>query len=131
MPQSAIVRQTRWIKLADALFAFVGAHLAVEILVGHHVRGQLAPGGRDFAVVLLEQHLAPFALDGGRARLPFDRGERVGAVVGAEHRAGWRAPRGAIWQFSALRGRAWQTDVADEFLFKLVHGWAPYLRFRG
>ena len=84
MPQSAIVRQTRWIKLADALFALAGAHLAVEILVGHHVRGQLAPGGGDFAVLLLEKHFAALALDGGGAEIPLDRGERVGAVVRAK-----------------------------------------------
>ena len=41
---------------------------AVEVLADHDVGGQLAPRGGNFAVGLLEQHLAPFALDGGGAR---------------------------------------------------------------
>ena len=64
-------------ELADALLAFAGAHLAVEILVGHDVRGQLAPRGGNFAVLLLEKHLAAFAFDGGGPQIPFDRGERI------------------------------------------------------
>ena len=111
MPQSAIVRQTRWIELADALLALVRAHLAVEILVGHHVGGQLAPGGGHFAVVLLEQHLAPFALDGGGAKLPLDRGERVGPVVGTKHGRDVRAPRRALWRSSAVGCSAIMADA--------------------
>ena len=71
-------------QLAHALFALRSAHLAVEILVHHHVRGQLAPVGGDLAIGLLEQHLAALALDRGGAKLPLDRVERIGHVSGAE-----------------------------------------------
>ena len=84
MPQSAMVRQTRWTNWRTPFSRSARAHLAVEILVGHHVRGQLAPGGGDFAVELLEEHLAPFALDGGGAGLPLDGGKRVGPVIWAK-----------------------------------------------
>ena len=104
MPQSAIVRQTRWIKLADALFALAGAHLAVEILVGHHVRGQLAPGGGDFAIVLLEEHLAALALDGGRAKAP-TRPWRTGPVPSSgQNTRGYRKPCDGRFGVSSASG---------------------------
>ena len=108
-------------QLADALLALFGAHLAVEILVGHHVRGQLAPGGRDFAIGLLEEHLAPFALDGGRAKLPLDRGKRVGAVVGTEHGGNRKPCDGRLGGFRRrVVGR--HDRRPGGFAFGLVHG---------
>ena len=60
-------------ELADALFPLAGVHLAVEILVGDHVGGQLAPRGGHLAVFLLEEHFAPLALDRCRAADPTGR----------------------------------------------------------
>ena len=73
-------------QLPDAVFALRRAVLAVEILADHDVGGQLAPGRGNFAVGLLEQHLAVFALDGGRAQFPLDGVERIADVGGAEDR---------------------------------------------
>ena len=121
MPQSAIVRQTRWINWRTPFSRSLGAHLAIEILVGHHVRGQLAPGGGDFAVVLLEQHLAPFALDGGGAQIPLHRGKRVGPVVGTEHSGDGKPGDGRFGGFRCTGGRPSRHD-ASIFVFELVHG---------
>ena len=71
-------------QLPHALFPLAGVHFAVEILVGDDVGGQLAPGGGDFAIALLEDDLAPFALDGGGPQFPVDGVEGIGDVGGAE-----------------------------------------------
>ena len=83
-------------QLADALLALAGTHFAVEILVGDHVRGQLAPRRGDFAVLLLEKHLAALAFDGGRAQVPFDRGKRIRAVIGTEQ-GGYAEPSKGVF----------------------------------
>ena len=109
-------------KLADPSFALVGAHLAVEVLVGHDVGGQLAPGGRDFAIVLLEQHLAALALDGGRPQAPFHRGEGVGVVVGAKH---WRDFHVLAVLLSGSRmGPLGRHDRILGVAFQLVHSYS-------
>ncbi len=96
-------------QLPHALLALAGVHFAVEILVGHDVGGQLRPGGGDLAIALLEDHLAPFALDRRGAQVPGDRVEGIGRVGRAEdlvdHQPGRRRPGGlgaptarpAIW----------------------------------
>ena len=74
-------------ELADAVLALGRVDLAVEILADDDVRGQLAPGLGNFAVGLLEEHVARFVLDGGGAiGVPLDRVERIGDVGGAEYR---------------------------------------------
>ena len=84
-------------ELPDAFFAFVRAHFAVKVLVGHHVGRQLAPSGRDLAVALLEEHLAAFALDGGDTELPLDSVERIGGLLRTEHGRNCKSfGRGAI-----------------------------------
>ncbi len=72
-------------QLPNARLALGRVDLAVEIFADDDVRGQLAPVCRNFAVGLLEQHFAGFALDGGGAQVPLDGVERIGNVLGAEH----------------------------------------------
>ena len=60
------------------------ADFAVEVFAADDVRGQLAPERRDFAVGLLEDHLAVLALDLGAANFPVDGGEQVVDVGRAE-----------------------------------------------
>ena len=71
-------------QLPDAVLALRRVDLAVEVFADHHVGGQLAPGRRDFAIGLLEEHFAVLALDGGGPHFPFDGVKRIGDVGGAE-----------------------------------------------
>lgn len=64
-------------ELLDAVLALRRVHFAVEVLADHDIGGQLAPMGRHFAIGLLKEDLAPFALDGGGAQVPGDRLERL------------------------------------------------------
>ena len=80
-------------QLPDARLPLGGADLAVEILADHDVGGQLAPGGGDLAVLLLEEDLAVLPLDGGSAGLPLDGIEGVGHVRRAEERLDHQARR--------------------------------------
>ena len=73
-------------KLPDAPLAFRGAVFTVKILVNDDVGRQLGPENRNFAVFLLEQNLAAFALDGGSSRFPFNRVKRLRHVRRAELR---------------------------------------------
>ena len=78
-------------QLANALLAFARAILAVEILADDDVRGQLRPVGRNFAVLLLEQHLAVLIFDGGEANLPIHRLEGIVDVDRTECRLHFEA----------------------------------------
>ena len=108
-------------KLPHALLPFRGAVLAVEILVDHDVGGQLAPEDGDFAVLLLEEDLAAFALDGGRPRFPLDRVEglrhvhrtEVGSIVNP--RAGLRD------DLAAGRSAVTTSGRLDGFTFHGIH----------
>ena len=85
--------------MPHALLALAGVVLAVEILVDHDVGGQLAPGGGDLAILLLEEDLAVFALDGGGAEVPGDRVERIGRVGRAENLVDRQPGPGALAGF--------------------------------
>src|SRR5262249_47277393 len=65
-------------ELADAGLALGSVQLAVEILAGDDVGGELAPGLGDLAIDLLENDAAALVLDGGCALFPFE------LVVGAD-----------------------------------------------
>ena len=110
-------------ELPDPSFAFISTHLAVEVLVGHDVGGQLAPGGRDFTVVLLEQHLSAFPLDGRRPQAPFHRGEGVGVVVGAKHRRDFHVL--AVLLSGSRMGPLGRHDRFLGVAFQLVHSYVP------
>jgi len=69
---------------AHAGLALRRAQLAVKVLAYHHVGGQLAPGGRDLGVPLLEHHLPVLALDRRRAQVPVHGVEGAVDVEGAE-----------------------------------------------
>ena len=77
MPQSAIVRVTRWISWRTLLLAFGRVRFAVEILADDDVGRQCAPGLGNFAVGLLEEDVAGFVLDLGRPLVPCDGVERI------------------------------------------------------
>ena len=72
-------------QLLNALLAFGRADFAIEILAHDHVGGQLAPIGRNFGIVLLEEHLAVFAFDRGATEFPVSGLKRVN-VRGTEDR---------------------------------------------
>ncbi len=115
-------------ELLDRVLPFGRVDLAVEVLAHDNVRGQLAPGGRDFTGRLLEEHLAVLPLDGGRAELPLRRvegardvrrtegrpdldrlpggcGRSVGIVVGGGGRSGeGRGRRGMAHAGLSLQG---------------------------
>ena len=67
-------------QLPDAALALRRVDLAVEIFADDDIRRQLAPRLGDFAIGLLEEHLARFAFDRGGAEIPFDGVERIGDV---------------------------------------------------
>ena len=67
-----MVRQTRWIKLADGGFAFAGVLLAVKIFGDDDLGGQQRPGLGHLDVLLLEDDLAGVVGDFRRAPFPFD-----------------------------------------------------------
>ena len=88
-------------QLPNARLALGRADLAVEILAAR--RRSWPVGSRstgDFAVGLLEEHLARFALDGGRAHLPLDGVERIGDSLGAkcriDHQTAWKTAAGLL-----------------------------------
>ena len=73
-------------ELLDAVLTLVGTDFAVEVLAADDVGRQLAPGGRHFAVVLLEQHFTILALDRRGAGLPLGCIKRAVDVGRAEVR---------------------------------------------
>ena len=69
-------------ELPDAVLALRRADVAAEVLADDDVGGELAPGGRDLDVLLLEHGLAGLGADAGRPVLPGD------LVVGVDAGAG-------------------------------------------
>ena len=119
MPQSAIVRATRWISWRTLYSRSSRADFAVEVLAADHVGGQLRPERGDFAVGLLEQNLAVLALDGRRADFPLDRVKGVGHVGGTEGRIDFQSTVKSLGRFSISRlSTHWQPY--DPPLFVLV-----------
>src|SRR5262245_4102868 len=56
--------------LPNAALALLGPVLAIEVLAHYYVGRQLTPRRRNFTVVLLEECLAAFVLDGCGAQFP-------------------------------------------------------------
>ena len=69
-------------ELPDAVLPLGRADVAAEVLADDDVRRELAPGGRDLDVLLLEDGLAGLAGDAGGAVLPGDLVVRVDAGAG-------------------------------------------------
>ena len=98
-------------QLPDAVLALGRADFAVEVLADDDVGGQLAPDRRDFAVVLLEDHLAVLALDLRAADFPLDGREQIFDVGRAEGRVDLEPAvealgRSARWWEAVFTGRA-------------------------
>src|SRR5690606_7456333 len=74
--------------LLDRALALGGAEGAAEVLLHHHVGGGLAPGGGELHPLLLEEHLAVGAGNGGVAQLPGELVEGVTTVRGEVAREG-------------------------------------------
>jgi hypothetical protein len=64
-------------ELLDRVLALGRVDLAVEVLAHHDVGRKLAPGRRNLAGRLLEEHLAILPLDRGGAQFPFGGVERA------------------------------------------------------
>ncbi len=73
-------------QLLDAVFALRRIDFAVVVFAANDVRGQLRPEHRHFAIGLLEEHFAVFALDGGGTGFPLHGVERTGDVGRAKYR---------------------------------------------
>ena len=74
----------RVLPLALRRGAVAAGHVAVEVLAGHDVGGELAPAAGDLAIRLLEDRPAALVLDLGRAEVPVDLVERADPL-GAEN----------------------------------------------
>jgi hypothetical protein len=108
-------------QLPYAVLALRRVHFAVEILAHHDVRGQLAPRGGNFAVGLLEEDFAPFALDGRYAQAPFDRVKRIDHVFGTE--------QGVDDQPLTVRSLRVETrGIEPHFLFEIGQRFAGHAR---
>ena len=73
-------------ELLDGVLPLGRVDFAVEVLAHDDVGRQLAPGGRNLARRLLEEHLAVLPLDRRRPQLPFGRVKRALDLRGAERR---------------------------------------------
>jgi len=113
-------------ELPNPLFAFRCADLAVEILISHHVRGQLAPGDGHLAIVLLEDDIATLPLDGSHSQLPIRRIEWIGHINRAKRSRDRQSfgGRGFDVCFFSEIGR--HDRIAHGVVYQLFHDGIPY-----
>ncbi len=108
-------------KLPHAPLPFRSAVFSVKIFIDNDVRCQLAPEHRNFAVFLLEQDLAAFALDGGGPRFPLDRVKRLRHVLTGRMSAQSSAPGRGSRERSGRGAVCGDYGRLDGFTFHGIH----------